>query len=173
MPLHFLPMGQPCIGLALRLVSLKVESHEINALADSGTVTSGYVHQHEFPVLPLEDLMDHPLNLVGLGGTRTQPLGFMILQVQVTKIMGYDVDIIFLVVPAVPEFSRHVPLRIGTCMLGRIVNVIKESDLDRLCTSWAMAKASHLLSRWGTVVVNSGAAGDGPLEEGVAAHESS
>ena len=53
---------------------------------------------------------------------------------------------------------------IGTCTLGRIVNVIKESELDRLSTSWAMTRASHLLSRQGTVVVDSGAAGDGPME---------
>ena len=56
-------------------MSLKVKGHEINALADSGSqvnmVTPGYVHQHEFPVLPLGDLVDHPLNLVGLGGTRS------------------------------------------------------------------------------------------------------
>ena len=65
------------------LVSLKVEGHETNALADSGsqvnTVMPGSVHQHEFPVLPLGDLVDHPLNLIGLGGMRTQPLSFMIL----------------------------------------------------------------------------------------------
>ena len=65
------------------LVSLKVEGHEVNALANSGsqvnTVTPSYVSQHEFPVLPLEDLMDYPLNLVGLGGMRTRPLGLVIL----------------------------------------------------------------------------------------------
>ena len=57
------------------LVSLKVKGHEINALADSGnqvnTVMPGYVNQHGFPVLPLGDLVDHTLNLVGLGGMRT------------------------------------------------------------------------------------------------------
>ena len=54
------------------LVSLKVEGHEINTLADSGSqVMPGYVCQHEFPVLPLGDLVDHPLNWIGLGGMRT------------------------------------------------------------------------------------------------------
>ena len=65
------------------LVSLKFEGHKINALTDNGSqvnmVMPGYVCQHEFPVLPLGDLEDHPLNLIGMGGTRTQPLGFMIL----------------------------------------------------------------------------------------------
>ena len=57
------------------LVSLKVKGCEINTLVDSGsqvnTVMPGYVHQDEFPILALEDLVDHPLNLIGLGGTRT------------------------------------------------------------------------------------------------------
>ena len=65
------------------LMSLKVEGYEVNALTDSGsqvnTVTPNYVCQHEFPVLPQGHLMDYPLNLVGLGGTRTMPLCFVIL----------------------------------------------------------------------------------------------
>ena len=119
------------------LVSLQVEGREVNALADSGsqvnTVTPNYVHQHQFPVLPLHDLIDHPLNLVRFSGTRTHPLTFVILQVQVSKITGYDEDLVFLVVPDESEFSRHVPLVIRTCMLGWIVNVIKDSE-DRLST---------------------------------------
>ena len=62
------------------LVSL-VEGREITALADSGsqvnTVMPNYVKHHEFPVLSLEDLVDHPL--IGLGGMRTSPMGFVIL----------------------------------------------------------------------------------------------
>ena len=49
-------------------------------------------------MLPLHDLVNHPLNLVGLGGTRTHPLGFVILRVQVKEIAGYDEDMVFLVV---------------------------------------------------------------------------
>ena len=48
-------------------------------------------------------------------------------------------------------------------MLGRIVNVIKESELDSLSASWVMARTSCLLSKQGTVVVNSGAARDRPM----------
>ena len=64
-------------------MSLKVEGGEVNALADSGSqvnmIMLGYVCQHKFPILLLEDLMDYPLNLIGLGSTRTRPLGFVIL----------------------------------------------------------------------------------------------
>ena len=155
------------------LVGLQVEGREVDALANSGsqvnTVMPGYICQHEFPVLPLHDLVDHPLNLVGLGSMRTRLLGFVILRVRVNKIAGYDEDIVFLVVPDELEFSWCVPIVIGTCTLGRIINVIKESEMDRLLTPWAMVRASHLLSRQGTVAEDSGAASDGPMEEGAAA----
>ena len=92
------------------LVDLWFEGREVDTLVDSGsqvnTVTPGYVHQHEFPVLPLCDLVDHPLNLIGLGGMRTHPLGFVILHVQVNEITSYDKDVIFLVVPDESEFSH-------------------------------------------------------------------
>ena len=158
------------------LVGLRVEGRELNALVDSGsqvnTVTPDYVHQYEFPMLPLCDLVDHPLNLIGLGGMRTHPLGFVILWVQVNDIAGYNEDVVFLVVPNESEFSQHIPPVTGPYTLGRIVNMITESELDRLSTSWAMVRASHLLSRRGTVVEDPGTAGDGPAEEGAATPES-
>ena len=119
-------------------MGLRVEGREVNTLADSGsqvnTVMPGYMRQYEFPVLPLHDLVDNPLNLIGLGGTRTHPVGFVILRVQVNEITGYNEDVVFLVVPNESKFSQHIPLMTGTCTLGRIVNVIKESELDRLST---------------------------------------
>ena len=63
------------------LVDLTIEGRNVNALADSGsqvnTITPTLVQQYGFPVLPLEDLVDYPLNLVGLGGKRTSPLHFV------------------------------------------------------------------------------------------------
>ena len=122
------------------LVGLQVEGREVDTLVDSGsqvnTVMPVYVHQHEFPVLLLHDLVDHPLNLVRLGGTRTHPLGFVILRVWVNEITHYYEDVVLLVVPDESEFSWCVPIVIGTCTLGRIVNVIKEREMDRLLTYW-------------------------------------
>ena len=110
----------------------------------------------QVPVLPLEDLIDHPLNLIGLGGMRTSPMGFVILPVQVTEITGYDEDVVFLVIPDESEFSRCVPLILGMCTLCRIVNIIKESELNRLSISWSIARTLRLLSRWGMVDLGSG-----------------
>ena len=76
-------------------------------------VMPNYVHQHEFPVLLLHDLIDHPLNLVGLGGTRTCPLSFVILPVQFSEITGY---VVFLVVPDESNVLQAHLSCDGTCM---------------------------------------------------------
>ena len=36
---------------------------------------------------------------------------------------------------------------IGTCTLGQVINVIKESEMDRISTSWVTVRLSQLLSR--------------------------
>ena len=95
------------------LVELTVEGRNFNALADSDSqvnmITPTLVQQYGFPVLPLEDLVDYPLNLMGLGGKCASPLGFVILHVQVQGITGYDEDVVFLVVPDESDFGRRGP----------------------------------------------------------------
>ena len=90
------------------LVELTMEGRNFTALVDSdsqvNTITPTLVQQYGFPVLPLEDLVDYPVNLMGLGGMRTSPLGFVILCVQVWGITGYDEDVVFLVVPDESNF---------------------------------------------------------------------
>ena len=131
------------------LVDLTIEGRNVNALVDSGsqvnTIMPTFVQQYGFPVLPLEDLVDHPLNLVGLGGKCTSLLGFIILHVQVWEIAGYDEDVVFLMVPDEFEFGQRVPLVIGTCTIGQIINVIQESEIDHLSTPWATMRMVQLL----------------------------
>ena len=139
------------------LVDLTIEGRNVNALVDSGsqvnTITPTLVQQYGFPVLPLEDLVDYPLNLVGLGRKRTSPLSVVILHVQVREIMGYDEDVVFLMVPNESEFGWRVPLVIGTCTIGRIINVIQESEIDHLSMPWATARMMQLLSCWKSTAV--------------------
>ena len=122
---------------------------EFNALANSGsqvnTVTPNYMHCYDFPMLPLGNLMDHPLNLVGLGRTQMHLLSFMILRAQVKEIMGHNEDVVFLVMPDKSEFAWCLPIMIGTCTLGRIVNVIKESEMDQLSMLWAVASIQSVV----------------------------
>ena len=139
------------------LVELTVEGRDFNTLVDSGSqvniITPALVQQYGFPVLPLEDLVDYLLNLVGLGGKRTSPLGFVILCMQVWGIAGYDEDAVFLVVPDESDFRQRVPLVVGTCTIGRMISVIRESEIDSLATLWSTTRVARLLScQWGVAV---------------------
>ena len=151
------------------LVNLTIEGRNVNALADSGsqvnTIMPTFMQHYGFPVLPLGDLVDHPLNLVGLGRKRTSLLRFVIVHMQVQEIAGYDEDVVFLMVPDESEFSRRVPLVIETCAIGWIINVIRESEIDHLSTPWATARMVQLLScQKSTAVLTPGSAGEAQSE---------
>ena len=74
------------------VVKLAVEGCEVNALADSGsqvnTMMPEFVTQNGWPVLPLEDLVDHPLHLVEFGGNWMRPLGCVILGSRLRRLQG-------------------------------------------------------------------------------------
>ena len=97
--------------------------------------------------MPLSGLVDYSLHLVGLAGQHTCPLGFLIARLQVKEVTGYDEDVIFLVVPDESTFGKRVPIVIGTCTLARVINVIKESEMDQISTPWVTVHLAQLLSQ--------------------------
>ena len=97
--------------------------------------------------------MDYQVNLVGLSGTRTSPLRFVILRMQVPGVAGYDEDVVFLVVSDESNFRQRVPLVVGTCTISRLINVIHESKIDSLATLWSTTRVARLLSCWLGMVV--------------------
>ena len=139
------------------LVELTVEGRNFTALADSGSqvnmITPALVQQYGFPVLPLEDLVDYLMNLVGLSGMHTSTLRFVILHMQVWGVTGYDEDAVFLVMLDESNFGQRVPLVVGTCTISRLINVIHESEIDSLATPWSTTRVAGLLSCWLDTVV--------------------
>ena len=80
------------------------------------------------------------------------------------EITGYDKDVVFPVVPDESEFSHRVPLVIGTCTIGRIINVIQESEIDHLSTPWATARMAQLSCQKSAAVFTLGSAGEAQSE---------
>ena len=70
---------------------------------------------------------------------------YVIIWVQVDGVQGYDEDKIGLVVPYLSNFVTWVPMILGTPMIGHIVNVIKESEINMLATPWVNAYVAYLL----------------------------
>ena len=120
------------------------------ALLDNGvqvnTIMPRYVKECSLPVGPITDLMDAKVACVGLGNAYTRPLGYVIIQVQVDGVRGYDEDQIALIIPDFSNFAVRVPIILGTPTIGRVVNVMKEAEMDALAMPWANARAAHLLA---------------------------
>ena len=59
---------------------------------------------------------------------------------------GYDKDQIALIIPDHSNFALRVPIILGTPTIGRVVNVMREVEMDALAMPWANARAAHLLA---------------------------
>ena len=81
-----------------------------------------------------------------LGNAYTQPLGYVIIWVQVDGVQGYNKDQIALVVLDLSNFVERIPVILGALTISHIVNVMKGREIDALEMPWAYARVAHLLS---------------------------
>ena len=92
----------------------------------------------------------------GLGRISVEPIGFVMMNVKVPCVQGYDKDQIAIVMdnPGMTEW----PVILGTPTLYRVMEVIKESEISKLAVPWASSRVSWLLrdvlAKLGQVVVN-------------------
>ena len=77
-----------------------------------------YVKEHSLQVGPITDLMGSKVTCMGLGNAYTKPLGYMVIQVQVDGVQGYDEDQIALVILDFSNFTTRVPIILGTPLLA-------------------------------------------------------
>ena len=113
--------------------------------AQVNTITLRYVSNHSLQVGPITDLMGSRVTCVGLGNAYTRPLGYVVIWVQVDGVQGYDEDQIALVIPDFSNFSARVPVILGMPTIGRVVNVMRETEMDALVMPpWANVRVTHL-----------------------------
>ena len=119
------------------------------ALLDNGpqvnTTMPKYVRNHSLQVGPITNLMGSKVTCVGLGNAYTRPLGYLVIQVQVDRVQGYNKDQIALVILDLSNFVAWVLVILGMPTFGWVVNVMKEVEMDALVMLWANARAAHLL----------------------------
>ena len=60
-------------------------------------------------------------------------------------VQSYNEDQIALVVLALSNFVAWVSIILGTPTISRVVNVMKEREIDTLAMLWANAQVAHLL----------------------------
>ena len=80
----------------------------------------------------ITDLIGTKIACVGLENAYTWPLGYVIVQVQVDRVQGYDDNQIALVVPDELKFAEWISVILGTPTINYIVNIMKEREMDAL-----------------------------------------
>ena len=125
------------------VAKVKINGESCMALLDNGaqvnTITPRYVKEHSLQVGPITDLMGSKVTCIGLGNAYTRLLGYIVIQVQVDGVQGYDKDQIALIIPDFSNFTVRVPIILGTPTIGLVVNVMREAEIDTLTMPWANA----------------------------------
>ena len=104
------------------VAKVKINGESCMALLDNGaqvnTIMLRYVNEHSLQVGLITNLMGSKVACVGLGNNYTRPLGYMVIQVQVDGVLGYNEDQIALVIPDFSNFPTRVPIILGTPTIG-------------------------------------------------------
>ena len=82
----------------------------------------------------IQDLNNHagriPIN--GVGGKCTEPLGYVMIRVQIPYAPSYDKDQVALIVEDPSLFSQKCPVILGTPTIFRAVQAMKESEMNHV-----------------------------------------
>ena len=133
-------------------------------LLDNGAqlnfITPAYAVERGMDIMSLDRLAQEiwgqlPL-IKGMGGTLVEPMGFVLMNVKVPCVRGYDEDQVTLVMDD-PKMSEC-PVILGTSTLYRVMEVIKESEISKLAVLWSSSRISWLMrdvtAKLGQVVIN-------------------
>ena len=127
---------------------------KMTCLIDNGAqvnlVTLEFVKNRGLEVGSIQDLNDHDgyIPLSGLGGKITEPLGYMILQVQIPYVQSYDEDQVALVVSEDSNFLRRCQVILGTPTINRAVRVMKELEVENAPEAWRSAVHSYKFANY-------------------------
>ena len=123
-------------------------------------ITPAYAVERGMDIMSLDRLAQEiggPLPLIaGMGGSLVEPTGFVLMNVKVPCVQGYDEDQVALVMddPGMTEC----PVILGTSTLCRVMEVIKESEISKLAVPWSSSRISWLMwdvtAKLGQVVIN-------------------
>ena len=151
-------IGPKNLGKAL------VDNELVTCLLDNGAqlnfITPAYAQEQGMDIMSLDYLAEEIGGAIphisGIGGISVEPVGFVMMNVKVPGVGGYDEDQITIVMddPGMTEWL----VILGTPTIYRVMEVIKESEISKLAVPWASSQVSWLmrdvLAKLGHVVVN-------------------
>ena len=112
-------------------------------LLDNGAqlnfITPAYAVERGMDIMSLDRLAQEIRGLLpliaGMGGSLVEPTGFVLMNVKVPCVQGYDEDQVALVMDDLG--MTECPVILGTSTLYRVMEVIKESEISKLAVPWS------------------------------------
>ena len=121
-----------------------VDDELVTCLLDNAAqlnfITPTYAQERGMDIMSLEYLAKEIGGTIphisGIGGISMEPVGFIMMNVKVPGIAGYDKDQIAIVMddPTMMEW----PVILGTPTIYQVMEVIKESEISKLAVPWLM-----------------------------------
>ena len=108
-------------------------------------VTPEFIQDQGLNVGLIQDLNQHNgcIPLSGLGGRVTEPLGYVMLRVQIPYMLSYDEDQVVLVVAEDSNFLRKCQVVLGTPTINRAVRAMKESEMENAPEAWQSVQHTY------------------------------
>ena len=108
-------------------------------------VTLEFVKARGLAVGSIQDLNNHAgrISINGAGGKRTEPLGYVMIRVQIPYAPSYDEDQAALIIEDPSLFSQRCPVILGTPNIFWAVQAMKESKMNHVEPAWQHAKAGY------------------------------
>ena len=115
-----------------------IDGELMTCLLDSGAqlnfITPVYVRKRGMDIMSLDSLA-HEVGgkippILGIGGIMVKPEGFVMMNVQIPCVKGYNKDQIAIVMD--DPGLKDCPVILGTPTIFRVMEVIKESEISKL-----------------------------------------
>ena len=138
-------IGPKNLGKAL------IDRELATCLLDNGAqlnfITPAYTHQQGMDIMSLESLAQEIGGkippIAGIGGIMVKPEGFIMMNVQIPCVKGYNEDQIAIIMddPVMKDFQ----VILGMPTIYRVMEVIKESEISELAIPWASSRVFWLM----------------------------
>ena len=128
-----------------------IDGELMTCLLDNGVqlnfITPVYARKQGMDTMSLDSLA-HEVGgkippILGIGGIMVKPEGFVMMNVQIPCVKGYNEDQIAIIMD--DPGLKDCPVILGTPTIFQVMEVIKESEISKLAIPWASLRVSWLM----------------------------
>ena len=128
-----------------------IDEELMTCLLDNGSqlnfITPAYAHKWGMDIMSLDSLTQEVggklPTILGIGSIMVDPEGFVMMNVKVPCVKGYNEDQIAIVMD--DPGMKDCPVILGMPTIFRVMEVIKESEISKLAIPWASSRVSWLM----------------------------